>query len=395
MTVSIIGTAHSKVGRLDKNIYELIEEIGRDVLKDAEVEAGQIGGIWLANYSGGGFNNQEHLAPYTMNIDEDLRFTPATRVENACASGSAAIREAKNALEAKEVDYALVIGVEKMTDLDTKGVTKVLAMASHWAAEGINGMTFPGLFAEYARGYRDHFGFSDAELSVTLAKIAAKNHRNALENPLAQMPWDCDYQEILDLPDKKNPMIAPPLRLYDCSLISDGAAAVIMSRTEDAKKMDKDFVEIASLIQTSDYLEMDKRAKYEFTAGKKAIKEAYKQAEISVDDLDFAEVHDCFTIAELLAYEALGLAEDGKGGEILDKGIVDVDGKLPVNASGGLKAKGHPVGATGVSMAVLAARQILGNAIGHQVEGAKTGISFNIGGSAASNYAVIYKKGVK
>ncbi len=395
MSVSIIATAHSKVGRLDKDVYELIEEIGREVLEDAEIEAGDIGGIWLANYSGGGFNNQEHIAPYTMNIDPDLRFTPATRVENACASGSAAVREAKNALEAGEVDYALVIGVEKMTSLDTKGVTKVLAMASHWATEGANGMTFPGLFAEYAKGYKEKYGFEDDVLRETLAKIAAKNHRNALENPLAQMPWDCDYQEILDMPDKKNPMIAPPLRLYDCSLISDGAAAIIMTRTENAKKLDKDFVEIASLVQTSDYLAMDKRAKYEFTAGKKAIKEAYKQAKISVDDLDFAEVHDCFTIAELLAYEALGIAEDGKGGEILGKGIVEVGGKLPVNVSGGLKAKGHPVGATGVSMAVLAARQILGNAIGHQVEGAETGISFNIGGSAASNYAIIYKKGIK
>ena len=289
MTVSIIGTAHSKVGRLDKDIYQLIEEIGKEVLKDAEVEAGEIGGIWLANYSGGGFNNQEHLAPYTMNIDQDLRFTPATRVENACASGSAAVREAKNALEAGEVDYALVIGAEKMTSLDTKGVTKVLAMASHWKTEGVNGMTFPGLFAEYAKGYQAKYGFEDDELRETLAKIAAKNHRNALENPLAQMPWDTDYQEILDMPDKKNPMIAPPLRLYDCSLISDAAAALVMTKTENVKKLNKDYVEIASLVQTSDYLAMDKRAKYEFTAGKKAIKAAYEEANISVDNLDFAE----------------------------------------------------------------------------------------------------------
>jgi acetyl-CoA C-acetyltransferase len=296
------------------------------------------------------------------------------------------------ALEAGEVDYALVIGVEKMTDLDTKGVTKVLAMASHWKTEGKNGMTFPGLFAEYAKGYKKHYNLSDNQLSETLAKIAAKNHRNALENPLAQMPWDCDYQEILDLPDKKNPVIAEPLRLYDCSLISDGAAAVVLSRTETAKDITADSVKIAALVQTSDYLEINKRANYEFTAGKKAIAEAYKKANITVDDLDFAEVHDCFTIAELLAYEALGLAEDGKGKEAIENGIVEKEGKLPVNASGGLKAKGHPVGATGVSMAVLAARQIQGRAIGHQIEAAKTGITFNIGGSAASNYALIYKK---
>ncbi len=392
MSVSIIGTSHTEFGRLDQDIYQLLVESGKDALADSPIEAAEIDGVWIANYSGGGFNNQEHLAPYAVNIDQKLRFTPCTRVENACASGSAAIRSAKMALEAGEVDYALVIGVEKMTDLDTKGVTKVLAMASHWKTEGKNGMTFPGLFAEYAKGYKKHYNLSDNQLSETLAKIAAKNHRNALENPLAQMPWDCDYQEILDLPDKKNPVIAEPLRLYDCSLISDGAAAVVLSRTETAKDITADSVKIAALVQTSDYLEINKRANYEFTAGKKAIAEAYKKANITVDDLDFAEVHDCFTIAELLAYEALGLAEDGKGKEAIENGIVEKEGKLPVNVSGGLKAKGHPVGATGVSMAVLAARQIQGRAIGHQIEAAKTGITFNIGGSAASNYALIYKK---
>mgnify|MGYP006285213515 FL=1 len=392
MSVSIIGTSHTEFGRLDKSIYDLVEQTGRKALEDSKVDAEKIGGIWLGNFSGGGFNDQEHLAPYALNIDPDLRFTPATRVENACASGSAAIREAKNALEAGEIDYALVIGAEKMTSLDTKGVTKVLAMASYWEEEGANGMTFPGLFAEYAKGYKKRYDFEEDELREILAKIAAKNHQNALENPLAQMPWDCDYQEILDLPDDKNPLIAPPLRLYDCSLITDGAAALVLTRTDEAKKVSDNSVEIAALAQTSDYLALDKRSNSEFVAGKKAIQKAYKEANITVDDLDFAEVHDCFTIAELLAYEALGLAEDGKGGEILGEGIVEVGGRTPVNASGGLKAKGHPVGATGVSMAVLAARQLMGNAIGHQIKGAKTGITFNIGGSAASNYALVFKK---
>ena len=392
MSVSIIGTSHTEFGRLDKSIYDLIEETGKKALEDSNIDPKNIGGIWIGNFSGGGFNDQEHLGPYALNIDPDLRFTPSTRVENACASGSAAIREAKNALEAGEVDYALVIGAEKMNSLDTKGVTKVLAMASYWEEEGAEGMTFPGLFAEFAKGYKEKYNFEENELREMLAKIAAKNHQNALENPLAQMPWDCDYQEILDLPDDKNPMIAPPLRLYDCSLITDGAAALVLTRTDEAKKVSDNSVEIAALAQTSDYLALDKRSNSEFVAGKKAIQKAYKEANITVDDLDFAEVHDCFTIAELLAYEALGLAEDGKGGEILGEGIVEVGGKTPVNASGGLKAKGHPVGATGVSMAVLAARQLMGEAIGHQIEGVKTGITFNIGGSAASNYALVFKK---
>ena len=392
MSIGIIGTSHTKVGRLDKNVYELIEEVGKKALKDSGIDAGKIGGIWIGNYSGGGFNKQEHLAPFAMNIDPELRFTPATRVENACASGSAAIKEAKNALDAGEVDYALVIGVEKMTELDTRGVTEVLAMASHWPSEGKEGMTFPGLFAEYAKGYMDEYNYELDELREVFAKIAAKNHNNALENPLAQMPWDCDYREILELPDDKNPEIAPPLRLYDCSLISDGAAGLILTRTDEAERVSDQFVEITALAQTSDYLNMDKRAKFEFTAGKKAIQQAYDQAGISLDDLDFAEVHDCFTIAELLAYEALGLAEGGKGKQVVESGIAEKDGKLPVNLSGGLKAKGHPVGATGVSMAVLAARQLMGDAIGHQLDNPQTGLTFNIGGSAASNYALVFKK---
>ncbi len=392
MSVYVVGNYHSKVGRLEESIYDLLDTAGRGAIKDAGISADKIGGIWIANYSGGGFNNQEHLAPYAVNIDPELRFKPATRVENACASGSAAIEAAKNALEAGEVDYALVIGVEKMTTLDTSGVTKVLAMASHWKEEGKNGMTFPGLFAEYAKGYLDKYDLDPEELKITLAKIAAKNHNNALENPLAQMPWDCTFEDILNKPDGKNPMIAEPLRLFDCSLISDGAAALVLTNDNNAKGLSNDLVELSALVHTSDYLAINKRANYEFTAGKIAIKEAYRKAAITLEDLDFAEVHDCFTIAELLAYEAIGLAEPGEGSKLLEDGTVELGGSLPVNLSGGLKAKGHPVGATGVSMAVLATRQLLGKAIGKQVKDAKVGLTFNIGGSAASNYALVWKK---
>jgi acetyl-CoA C-acetyltransferase len=392
MSVYVVGTYHSKVGRLEDSIYDLLIKSGRGALQDAGLDAEQVGGVWIGNYSGGGFNHQEHLAPYAVNIDPGLRFTPSTRVENACASGSAAIEAASNALEAGEIDYALVIGVEKMTSLDTRGVTDVLAMASNWEDEGKNGMTFPGLFAEYARGYQQKYLLQPGELREILAKISAKNHNNALDNPLAQMPMECTYQDILNKPDEKNPMIAEPLRLFDCSLVSDGAAALILAREDKAREISGELVEVAALVHTSDYLAIRKRANYEFTAGKKAIREAYRKAEITIDDLDFAEVHDCFTIAELLAYEAMGLAEGGKGGSLLDDGSVEYGGRLPVNLSGGLKAKGHPVGATGVSMAVLATRQLLGKAIGKQVEDAKVGLTFNIGGSAASNYALVFKR---
>lgn len=392
MAVNVIGTFHSKIGRLDEYVYELLVQAGRGALEDAGVAAGDIDGIWIGNFSGGGFNSQEHLAPCAVDIDPALRFKPAVRVENACASGSAAIAAAKNAIEAGEAELALVIGVEKMTSLDTKGVTKVLAMASYWPEEGELGMTFPGLFAEYAKGYMEKYNVSAEELRVILAKVAAKNHRNAVANPLAQMPWECTFQDILDRPDQKNPMVAEPLRLFDCSLVSDGAAALVLASDKKAKELGLAQVELSALVHTTDYLALSKRSNSEFTAGKRAIQKAYELADITVDDLDFAEVHDCFTIAEVLAYEAIGLVPDGEGPRAIDEGLVEVGGKLPINASGGLKAKGHPVGATGVSMAVLAVRQLQGKAIGHQIEGAKVGLTYNIGGSAASNYALIFKR---
>lgn len=394
MSISIIGTSHTKFGKLDESIYDLIVKVGREALEDSEVDPKDIGGIWVGNYSGGLFNNQEHLGPYTMNIHPDLRFAPATKVENACASGSAAIECAKHAIESGEIKYALVIGVEKMTSLDTKGVTKTLATASYWPEEGAKGITFPGLFAEYAKGYMAHYDYSLEKLSPILAKIASKNHINALENPLAQMPMNISAEDILNKPDNKNPMIAYPLRLMDCSLVSDGAAAMVITTTEIAKEVKDEVVEISALVHTTDYLSLTlgKRSNYELTAGKKAIQRAYEIAGITVNDLDFAEVHDCFTINELLSYEALGIAPDGQGVRALEEGIVYADGKLPVNMSGGLKAKGHPVGATGASMAVLATRQLLNKAVGIQKKDAQIGMTFNVGGSAASNYAIVYKR---
>ncbi|MGB9839739.1 thiolase domain-containing protein [Thermovenabulum sp.] len=392
MGVMIIGTAHTKFGRLNESLYDLIITAGREALEDAGIEAKHIGGIFVGNYSGGGFNNQEHLAPWAIEINSELRFKPCTRIENACASGSAALEAAKNAIEAGEIDFALVVGVEKMTTLDTKGATKVLAMASYWPEEGAKGMTFPGLFAQFARGYKEKYKITDEKFRESLAKVSAKNHTNGKYNPLAQMGKELSYCDILNLPDEKNPIIAEPLRLYDCSLVSDGAAAVVLSREEFAKDLKDELVEISALSHTTDYLPLSKRYNWEFTAGKKAVMQAYEKARITVEDVDFAEVHDCFTIAEILAYEALGFAKDGEGYKLLDEGLVYPDGKWPVNVSGGLKAKGHPVGATGVSMAVLAARQLLGKAIGIQLKDCEIGVTFNIGGSAVSNYVLVLKR---
>jgi len=392
VSICILGTSHTKFGKLTDSIYDLIIASGKEAILDAKIDPKDIGGVWIANYGSLGFNNQGHLGPVGVEIDKSLRFKPCVKVESACASGSAAILQAINAIESGRVRFALVIGAEKMTSLDTKGITRILATGSYWPDEGEKGMTFPGLFAEYAKGYKARYNFSDDQLRTMFAKVSSKNHKNALLNPLAQLPLNIEPQDILNMPDNKNPIIADPLRLYDCSLITDGAAAVVLSKLEDAKAIKDKLVEISAIEAVCDYLSMSKRANYEFTAGKIAVQKAYEKSKVTVNDLDFAEVHDCFTIAEILAYEALGIEKDGEGYKALEEGIVYKDGKLPVNLSGGLKAKGHPVGATGVSMAVIAARQLLGNALGFQLKNPQIGLTFNIGGSAASNYASVFKR---
>lgn len=391
MSVSIIGTSHSKVGKLtEETIYSLLVDAGREALKDANVTGKDIDAVYIGNYGGPSFNNQSHIAPFAIEIDPDLRFTPCTRVENACASGSNAIKEAINAIESGNADTVLVIGVEKMTSLKTAGVTATLALASYYPEEGQKGYTFPGLYAEYAKGYMKKYGYTVDELSDMLAHITVKAHKNAMSNPLAQMHVEYEHEFAKAVSDK-NPMIAEPLKLSDCSLVSDGAAALVLTKSDIAKAKYDKVVEISSLSHVTDYLSIveGKRSNYELTGAKLAIEKALKDANLTIDDINVAEVHDCFTITELLIYEALGLTEPGKGIEALLNGTVKVGGKLPVNPSGGLKAKGHPVGATGVSMFVLIARQLLGEAIGLQVENAEKGLVLNIGGSGGTNIASV------
>ncbi|MBZ4664345.1 MAG: Propanoyl-CoA C-acyltransferase [Caloramator sp.] len=391
MAVSMIGFYHSKVGKLEnETIYSLLVEAGRRAIEDSGLEPKDIDAIYIGNYSGGGFNKQEHIAPFAVEIHPDLRFKPCTRVENACASGSTAIEQAMLAIESGRIKNALVIGVEKMTSLKTAGVTEVLAMASYYPEEGGKGYSFPALYAEYAKGYMARYGYSKEELWDMLSYITVKAHKNAMANPLAQMHVEYEREYVRTI-QEKNPLIADPLKLSDCSLVSDGAAAVVLTTTERALAMKDKVVEIKSLAHTSDYLSIveGKRPNYKLEAAQAAIQRALRDANMTINDINVAEVHDCFTITELLIYEAMGLAEEGRGFEAIKNGDVYVGGRLPVNPSGGLKAKGHPVGATGVSMHVLIAKQLLGEAIGLQVENAKAGLTLNIGGSGATNIASV------
>jgi len=378
--VSIIGWGHTKFGRLQHSLEELIREVTREALDHSGIGGEDVGGVWLGNFNAG-LVPDAFASSLAFGADERLRWKPATRVENACASGSAAIRSAMDAIEAGRVDIALVVGAEKMTHLPTSEVARCLGHAAYQREE--SGVSFPEVFARFAQAYSDRFG----DPTEAMAAIAVKNHGNAMANPLAQLhkPLTIDFCRAVS---DKNPMIAEPLKVTDCSLVSDGAAAIVLVSDRRAAAARR-CIRIAAMEQVNDLLPMSGRDLSVMEGPKRAMAAAMKAAGCALGDIDFAEVHDCFTIAELMIYEAMGLAAPGEGGKLLSDGAVRRGGALPVNLSGGLKAKGHPVGATGVSMHVVAARQLAGDAGEMQVDGARRGLVFNMGGAAVANYCSI------
>lgn len=377
----IAGWGHTKFGKLaDQGLEELIVSAGREALVDAGLNGADVDGIWIGHFNGGlvGDGFPSSLA---LQIDPDLRFKPATRLENACASGSAAVFAARQAILAGEAKVALVIGVEKMTHLANADVAAALGHAAYQKEEA--GLSFPGVFAQFAQAYFDRYG----DQSRALARIAAKNHGNSVNNPLAQLQKPMDEEFCATVSDR-NPIIAAPLKKTDCSLVSDGAAALVLV-SEDMLGDVAKAVHLRGVAQVNDLLPMSRRDLLAFEGPRRAIHTAYDRAGITVSDIDVAEVHDCFTIAELMIYEAMGLAAHGHAADLLKGGVVHAGGRLPVNLSGGLKAKGHPVGASGVSMHTLVARQVLGQADAMQHPGAELGLVFNMGGSGVANYASI------
>jgi acetyl-CoA C-acetyltransferase len=384
-----------------KTIYDLMLEAGRGALADAGIPGRDVDGVWVGSCAPGLFANQEHLASFATEIDpEGLRFKGMTRCEDACASGSVALYNAVYAVESGRARIALVVGVEKMNLLDTKGVTHALATCSYWPEEGSKAVTFPCLFAEYAKGYRDRHGLSPEQLARMLASVSALCYANGLDNPLAHFgkggPSDrlrlVTAEAVLALPPEKNPVVADPLRLHDCSLITDGAAAVVIMRDDDAKQRAKS-VRIAGIGHVNERLALSHHPNlHELAAGKEAVRRAFAEAKVSIGDVDLAEVHDCFTINQLLTTEALGLSKDGRAGyDYLAGRFGRDDTDCCVNLSGGLKAKGHPVGATGVSMHALVYKQLVGEPIGARPSGKapEIGVTFNVGGSAVTNCVTV------
>jgi acetyl-CoA C-acetyltransferase len=415
--VSIVGAYNSKFGSLIqrnketgeikdlKSIYELMIEAGRGALADAGMTGKDVDAVWVGSCAPGLFANQEHLAAFDTEIDrEGLRFKSMTRCEDACASGSVALYDALYAVESGRVKVALVVGVEKMNLLDTKGVTHALATCSYWPEEGAKAVSFPCLFSEYAKGYQAQYKLNDAEFQRMLATVAALGYVNGVDNPLAHFgkggPSDklglFTADAILNMDPQKNPMIAEPLRLHDCSLVTDGAAALVIMRTEDVRKAGRKTVEIAGIGHVNERMALSARPNmFELMAGKEAVRRAFAEARITIKDVDLVEVHDCFTINQLLTTEALGLSRDGRAGhDYLEGRFTRDDAECAVNLSGGLKAKGHPVGATGVSMHALLYKQLVGEPIGAVLSGRRpeVGVSFNVGGSSVTNCVTVLRR---
>lgn len=381
--VHIIGWGHTRFGRHDAiGAERLITDAVSQALAHAEVEANDIDAIYVGQMNGG-FDPQNFISSLVLQVDAGFRFKPATHLENACASGSAALYTGADAIEARRARRVLVVGVEKMTALPTADVARVLAGASYWPEEGGRGLTFPGIFARFAQAYFAVHG----DQSEALAQIAVKNHANGVRNPYAH------FRKSLDLafcrtPSEKNPVVAPPLKVTDCSAISDGAAALVLSDADCARNAPR-AVRLVARIQVNDLLPMSGRALVAFEGPARAWARALEAADCTLEDLDFAEVHDCFTIAELMSYDAMGLAPPGQGARAIAEGWTTFDGRFPVNPCGGLKAKGHPIGATGVSMHVMAAMQLCGEAGDFQLPRANRAGVFNMGGSAVANYVSI------
>jgi acetyl-CoA C-acetyltransferase len=385
VTACIIGWAHTPFGRLDgETVESLVVRAATEALADAGIAPGDVDEILLGHFNAG-FSAQDFTASLVLQASPDLRFKRATRVENACATGSAAVHHGLRAIKAG-ARIVLVVGVEQMTTTPPVEIGRNLLKASYVRDEASIEGGFAGIFGQIAARYFQKYG----DQSDALALIAAKNHKNGVANPYAQMRKDLGFA-FCRAESEKNPVVAGPLKRTDCSLVSDGAAALVLADVETALAMRKAVV-FRSAAHIQDFLPMAKRDILKFEGCAEAWRQALGAAGIALKDLSFVETHDCFTIAELIEYEAMGLTAEGEGARAITEGMTLKDGPLPVNPSGGLKSKGHPIGATGVSMHALSAMQLCGQAGDMQVRDATLGGLFNMGGAAVANYVSILER---
>jgi acetyl-CoA C-acetyltransferase len=386
MTACIVGWAHTPFGKLTgETVESLIVKVAGEALTDAGIEPRDVDEIVLGHFNAG-FSAQDFTASLVLQASPDMRFKRATRVENACATGSAAVHQGLKAIAAKSARIVLVVGVEQMTATPAAEIGRNLLKASYVREEADIEGGFAGVFGQIAGRYFQRWG----DQSDALAQIAAKNHKNGVGNPYAQIRKDLGY-EFCRTESDKNPHVAGPLKRTDCSLVSDGAAALVLTDVETALKLGKAIV-FRAAEHVQDFLPMSRRDILKFEGCAVAWQRALSEAGIGLHELSFAEVHDCFTIAELIEYEAMGLVPEGQGARAIAEGTVAKNGKLPINPSGGLKAKGHPIGATGVSMHAITAMQLTGTAGDMQVKDARLGGIFNMGGAAVANYVSILER---
>ena len=379
-TPHIIGWGHTPFGKHDAlDTEQLIRDAGLQAIHSAGLVPEDIDGVFIGHFNGG-FVPQDFSGALAAMAIPQLRHVPAVRLENACATGSAAIWGALDALQSGRLKRVLVVGFEKMNTLPNAQIGEVLLRCAYVKEEGDTPGGFAGVFGQIAAGYFSRFG----DQSDALAAIAAKNHANGVNNPVAHMRRDLGF-DFCRTPSDKNPFVAGPLKRTDCSLVSDGAAALVLSleRTAGAAAP---AVRWRARTQVNEYLPLSRRDPTRFEGAALAWQRGLVDAQATLADLQFVETHDCFTIAELLEYEAMGLAPHGQGARVILEGVTRMDGRLPVNPSGGLKSRGHPIGATGVSQHVMAAMQLSGTAGAMQVPNAQLGAVFNMGGAAVANY---------
>ncbi|HID26467.1 MAG TPA: thiolase domain-containing protein [Methanosarcinales archaeon] len=383
--VAIIGIGCTRFGELwDKSFRDLFVEAGISAIEDANVQGEEIDAIYGGNMSSGRFINQEHIGSLIADYSGLASLNiPSTRVGGACASGGLALREGIFAVASGYSDIVVAAGVEKMTDVSVEVATDALTSAADREWEGMVGATFPGLYAMIARLHMHKYGTTREQL----AAVSVKNHHNAVYNEKAQYRNEITVEQVLN-----STMIADPLHLLDCSPITDGAAAVILAPAELAKKYTDTPIYIKATAQAGDTISLhDRRDITTLDATVKAAKKAYKIAKVTPKDIDLVEVHDCFTIAEICAIEDLGFVQKGIGGKATEDGITAIDGDIPVNPSGGLKACGHPVGATGIKQVVEIVEQLRGEAGKRQVNKAEIGMTHNVGGTGGTCVIHIFK----
>lgn len=382
----IIGWAHGKFGKsAAAGTEELMAEVVAPALDHAGVAPAEVDGIFVGCYNNG-FQHQDFQGALVAMGTPGLEYVPAMRTENACATGSAALYSAMDFIASGRGRIALVVGAEKMTAIPGADVGEVLLSACYRAEESEVSGGFAGIFGQIANTYFQRHG----DRSEELAMIAAKNHQNGMRNPYAHMQKEFST-EFCNTVSDKNPLVAGPLRRTDCSLVSDGAAALVLAAPEVAADLQR-AIAFRARAQAGDLLALSRRDPIAFDGPHRAWRAALDQAGLGITDLDLVETHDCFTTAEMIEYEAMGLTPRGQGWRAIREGVTRFDGALPVNPSGGLKSRGHPIGATGVSQHVMVAMQLAGDAGAMQLPGATLGGVFNMGGAAVASYCSVLER---